>query len=51
MIAANPVIAAAMMGQFGIEVPPPRSGHEEEEEDETIEDCRITAVDQREEAL
>src|SRR6266550_9647545 len=52
MIAANPIIAAAIiMRQFGIEAPTPRSGDEEEQEDEAIEDCRVAAVDQREEAL
>src|SRR2546425_1461261 len=52
MIAANPIIAAAIiMRQFGIEAPTPRSGDEEEQEDETIEDCRVAAVDQREKAL
>jgi hypothetical protein len=52
MIAANPIIALAIiLRQFGIKVPPPWSGDEEEQEDETIEDCRIAAVDQREEAF
>jgi hypothetical protein len=45
MIAANRIIAGAIIKrQFGIEAPPPRSGDEEEQEDETIEDCRIAAI-------
>jgi acylphosphatase len=52
MIAANPIIAAAIiMRHFGIEAPRPRSGDKEQQEDKTIEDCGIAAVDQREEAL
>jgi hypothetical protein len=52
MIAASPIIATAIVvRQFGVEAPAPRSGHEDQEEDETIEDCRIAAVDQWEEAL
>jgi hypothetical protein len=51
MVASSPIATAIVVRQFGIEAPPPRSGHEEEQEDETIEDCRIAAVEQRKEAL